>query len=196
MLKDFLMMTDAIDKIRQKCWDKALEAYGTGYIFEKRSRRLRWQIRGLTFLGVIVPVVAGSIVLSFGGVALSPFVLIPAGLLAIIQVVGSVVSLVNRWDDSYSYALESLNSNYRLSDSYQKLAENPSGKLSELQTRFDSIGIEDQFRSNEDNKQGISEKEKRMGMHAALRKFNRKCVHCKKAPMSMKSSDCPVCGQY
>jgi mobilome CxxCx(11)CxxC protein len=190
------MNTDAIDIIRRKCWDKAVEAYGTGYIFEKRSHRLRIQIRGLIFLGIVVPVIAGSIVLSFGKVALSPFILIPAGILAAIQVVGSVWSLVARWDDSYSYALESLSSNYRLSENYQKLAENPPDKLLNLQIRFDLIEVEDQFRSTEDNKQGITDKEKRMGMRAALRKFKRKCANCNEIPFSMKPSDCPVCGQF
>lgn len=183
-------------QIRQKCWDRALEAFGTGYIFEKRANRLRYQLRILTFLGIVVPLVAGAIVLAFGKVALSPFLLIPAGILGIIQVVGSLWSLVARWDDVYSYAIESLNSNYRLSNNYQRLAENPPEALSELQIQFNLLDREDEFRSAEDYKQAISEKEKRKGMRAALRKFRRPCAGCGQVPTSMKSTDCSICGQF
>ena len=190
------MKVNTKDQIRQKCWDKALEAYGTGYIFEKRANKLRYQLRILTFLGIVVPLMAGAIVLAFGQVVLSPFILIPAGILGIIQVVGSLWSLVARWDDDYSYSIESLNSNYRLSNNYQRLAENPPGSSSELQIQFDLLDREDEFRSAEDYKQAISEKDLRKGMRAALRKFKRQCAGCRQVPISMKSSDCPICGHF
>ena len=183
-------------QIRGKCWDRALEAYATGYIFEKRANRLRLRLRFLTFLGIVVPVIAGSILLNFGEIVLSPFFLVPAGILGVIQVAGSLWSLVARWDDAYGYAVESLNDNYRLSNNYQKIAENPPDEKSKLQMQFDLIEREDRYRSAEDYKQAISEKEKRKGMRAALRKFQRACAHCNEVPVSMYPSDCPVCGQF
>lgn len=190
------MNTNTKEQIRTNCWDRSLEAFGTGYIFETRANRLRYQLRILTFLGIVVPLIAGAIVLTFGKVALSPFLLIPAGILGITQVVGSLWSLVARWDDAYGYAIESLNSNYRLSNNYQRLAENPPEKLSELQIQYALIDREDEFRAAEDYKQAISEKEKRKGMRAALRKFRRQCSSCGQVPTSLTPTDCPVCGQF
>jgi mobilome CxxCx(11)CxxC protein len=190
------MDANARDQIRQRCWDGALEAFGTGYIFEKRANRLRYQLRILTFLGIVAPLMAGAVVLAFGKGALFPAILIPAGILGIVQVVGSLWSLVARWDDAYGYSVESMNANYRLSNHYQKLAENPPDSLPELQVQFGLLDREDEFRGAEDYKQAISEKEKRKGMRAALRKFRRECASCNRVPESMKPTDCPTCGQF
>lgn len=184
------------DKLQIRCWNYALEAYGTGFIFDKRAKFYRMLIRGLNTLGIIVPVIAGSILLTFGEVALFPWVIIPAGILLIAQVIGSVWSLVAGWDDSYSYSIESMNSNYRLAASFEKLAANPPTNETDYILRYELLEQEDQFRRSEDNKQGIKEKETRMGMRASLRKYRRECVGCGQVPTSMKPTKCDVCGNF
>ena len=53
-----------------------------------------------------------------------------------------------------------------------------------------------QFREAQDNKQSISEAEKRAGMRASLRQLQKECVNCKTIPISMIASDCPICGRF
>lgn len=189
-------MEQQLDKLRSKCWDKAIYSYGTGYIFEQRASLFKRRLRILTFLGIVVPLSIGSVVLNFSNPAILPKLLLAAGCLGTLQLVGSAWSLVAKWDDSYSYALESLVSNHRLAVSYQKLAESPSIKLTELQSRYDLLEQEDQIRAIEDYKQNISDNEKSMGLRAALKQFQRSCVVCNNTPQSMTPSDCEVCGKF
>jgi len=184
------------DSILLKCRDIALECFGTGYIFEQRANKLRGQIRFLTFLGIVIPILIGAIVLNLGKTAVSQPILYIAGIFGIIQIIGSTWSLTSGWDDAYSYSIESMNSNHRLSRNYLRLADSPPSEQSELQMQFDLLNQEDQFRSAEDYKQGVSEKEKRMGMCAGLRIFKRSCAGCGMTPTSMKASSCSVCGQF
>ena len=191
------MNKEAVDGIRVKCWDRALEAYGTGYIFERRAASLRVRLKVLAFLGIVVPASIGSVVLAFGtNPAWLPYLVGIAGALGVIQLVGSVWSLTARWEDAYTGALESLSSNHRLSNSYQRLAENPPGKLAEVELRFSLLEKEDELVQAADYKRGISEKEKRRGMRAALRKYRRECAGCNKIPVSMRPSKCEVCGNF
>jgi hypothetical protein len=46
----------AIEAKRQQCWDRALEAYGTAFLFERRSARMRAVKRFFTFLGILAHV--------------------------------------------------------------------------------------------------------------------------------------------
>lgn len=190
------MKDSSKDEIRQQCWDRALEAFGTAYIFQERANQYKIQLRLLTFLGIVIPLAAGGVVLAFGTGVITPAVLIPAGILGVLQLIGSLWSLVAKWDDSYSYSIESANSNYKLSNEYKRLAEQTSEKSSDLMIQYNLISKEDEFRNMEDTKQGISEKEKRKGMRTALRQFRRACAGCGKIPTTMKPTNCSVCGQY
>ena len=191
------MNKKAVDGIRLKCWDRAFEAYGTGYIFEHRAGCLRVRLKVLAFLGIIVPASIGSIVLAFGtSPAWLPYLVGIAGALGVVQLGGSVWSLTARWEDAYTGALESLSSNHRLSNSYQRLAENPPDDVVEVRWRFGLLEKEDELLQDVDYKRGISEKEKRRGMRAALRKYQRECAGCNEIPVSMKPSKCDVCGSF
>src|SRR3989304_6903481 len=93
--------------LRQECWDRAIQTFGTAYLFEIRARRLQRRTRSLTFLGIVVPVTVGGIILSFGASPrVMPYILAIAGLLSIVQLIGSTWSLVARWDDALAYSLE------------------------------------------------------------------------------------------
>lgn len=187
---------DRINQLRGMCWDRALESYGTAFIYEQRALRLRRQLRILTYLGMVVPGAVGLVVLSFGNPSFLPIVLIVAGILGLVQFLGSVWSVVSRWDDSYAYALESVTSNYYLSDKYRELGEDPPSDLSAFETRLASLEKVDRPRRDADYRQGVTKEEKRMGMRAGLHKFQRECAQCGKAPPSMEPSGCDVCGNF
>lgn len=188
------MVQDRLEAMRIQSWNRAVESFGTAFIFESRARRLRWLVRLLTGLGLVLPVFAGAMYMTFGG--LPPVVLGIVGVLAVIQVVGSAWSLNARWDDSYSYCLESMTANYRLADSFERFARNPPDTLDKADWQYELLESEDRFRQDQDLKQGVSEKEKRKGMRAGLRKFKRECPACGSVPVSMEASDCDVCGNF
>ena len=185
-----------VEILRQKCWDRALQTHGSAHVFELRSNRFRNRLRILTFFGIAVPATIGSVVLSSKNADLSAVLLFIAGFLGLVQLIGSIWSLVSHWDESYSYARESLTSNYQLSNKYQKLAENPPSDPAVLQLQFDLLEKEDQFRYAQDSKQGISEEEKRLAMRAGLRQFQRPCTQCSTVPSSLEPTDCGVCGDF
>ncbi len=179
---------------REQCWDHVIYSFGTGFIFETRAKRLRRALRWLTFLGIAVPVAIGAIVLTFGTKSDAlPFLLIAAGILAVAQLVLSVWSLVAAWNDNLAYSVESARSNYRLVARYEDLGRNAPA---DIDVRFNILEAERQAREDQDIARDLTEKEKRMGLRTGLRKLQRACVSCKNVPMDMKSSDCPVCGQF
>jgi hypothetical protein len=50
-----------IEAKRQQCWNRALEACGTWYIFQRRAKKLRSLRRVLTFFGILVPALIDKI---------------------------------------------------------------------------------------------------------------------------------------
>jgi len=184
------------DKLREKCWNDAFYTFGTAWIFEKRASKLRRRLRILTFLGIAVPLALGGTVASFGlDFKYLGLIILLAGILSIVQLIGSVWALVAKWEDEYAYSLESVVGNYGLSNKFKELGENPP-QSEELRIKISLLDAENRLRKDSDYKHVITEKEKRMGHRAALRQFHRACVACKEIPTSMKSSDCDVCGNF
>ncbi len=192
-----MITEEPIERLRKLCWDRALTSYGTARIFEKRARRYKNLLRSLDFLGIIVPVFVGGIVLSFGtNLSLLPRILTIASILGMIQLVMSVLSLVMGWQDALVYSEGSVSTNYRLSREYEKLGTNPPNTFASFELQFSLLEKENQLQEETDNKQGVTEKEKREGMRAGLRQFQRQCAACGEIPQSMRPSDCDVCGNF
>ncbi|MBI3799361.1 MAG: hypothetical protein HY268_20645 [Deltaproteobacteria bacterium] len=185
-----------INQLREKCWERAFEAFGTAAIFERRASNLRWKLHLLAFLGLGTPLVVGSVVLSFD--LESRYLLLLkalAGILTVPLFAVSLWSLVAKWEDKLSYALESSSANNRLSNDYREFAKNPPTEP-EFRLGLDRLDIEDQLRNDTDNRQGISEAEKRFGMRAALFKFQKQCISCGKVPESLRPTSCNTCGNF
>ena len=178
------------------CNDNALHCYNTAYIFEKRAAAIRRKLRVLTFLGIAVPASVGAILGTF---SLKPeyIVLVGtiAGVLSIAQLIFSIWSLVSHWDISLSYYLESKSANYRLTSDWNYLANTTTLSDADYATRLQVLEKESEIRADLDNRYDISDKEKRLGMRAGLRKYQRPCVQCGEIPKSMKPTTCGVCGK-
>ena len=187
--------SDEISKMRETCWNNALYAFGTGWILEQRTHALRFRLRLLTFLGIVVPAFVGFVVAASGAEYLG-IVLAIASPLGLFQLVFSIWALAAKWDDAFAYASESLASNQQISNAYQDLASNPPSSAEAFRRQLDPINVENTCRAAQDSKQGIKDAEKRAGMRAALRQFRSKCVGCEDVPKSMKPTDCPVCGSF
>ncbi|MBN2312698.1 MAG: hypothetical protein JXM79_02140 [Sedimentisphaerales bacterium] len=185
------------DTLRLQCWDSAIHAFGTGYIFERRSRCLRFQLRLLSFLGIIVPVFVGGIVTTYGiQFKYIGIILATGGILALAQLIASIWAIIAKWDDAYAYSQESTSANYDLANKYKAIAQSPPSKLDDFRIRLEFLNAENQRRSDTDYRQSITEKEKRMGMRAALRNLQRECTACKMVPTTMKPTNCGVCGNF
>jgi len=184
------------DEQRRLCNDNALHCYGTAYIFEKRAASIGLKLRVLSFLGIAVPASVGAII---GAFSLKPEYVTLIGIIAAVfsvaQLVLSIWSLVSHWDIGLSYYLESKSANYKLAADFSQTGNTAIMSDTEFATRLQVLEKESEMRANLDNRYDISDFEKRMGMRAGLRKYQRPCVKCEKVPQSMKGSDCGVCGK-
>lgn len=188
---------DEYDNLRQDCWNDALHSFGTSYIYSKRSRKIGKLLKLNNFLGIIVPVVIGGIVTSYNVSAVAlEIILIIAAPISVLQLILSLLSLTNKWDDSYSYYLESINDNGQLSNDYTNLAKYPPQEKSDLKMKKDIINIKYQIRNTNDTKYPLTDEEKREGMKYSLRNFRRSCAGCNETPTDMKSTNCGVCGNF
>jgi mobilome CxxCx(11)CxxC protein len=191
------MKTPESDRICQDSWDRALHAYGTAEIFKKRVRRYRRLIRALTFMGIIVPALIGGVVIAFGtDAAYLTAMLWLAGVAGIIQLFFSVWAVVNKWDDELEYSLESVSQNFELSSIFTQLGQCAPAPPTDLMVRFAAAQAKDDARRAADDKKSLSPKEIRYAHRAGLRQFQRKCKECQIAPVSMDSTNCPVCGRF
>ncbi|KND39776.1 mobilome CxxCx(11)CxxC protein [Streptomyces stelliscabiei] len=188
-------MAAGIDDYRRRCWDAALHAYGTSYIFQKRAANLKRKTDVLTWVGFAVPLLIGALVGTFGQNKLWSVVLTVGTVIAAVQLVVSLWSLVKRWPEELAYSSSSATANESLASRFAALGEDPPG-LQTLRTQVDKLTVEDTARRDRDNEKGVTDKERRMGMRAALRKFQRQCATCHQAPTTMEPSNCGVCGQF
>lgn len=185
------------DELRKQCQEEAFDCFGTAEIFGKRSKTYRRKLRGLTFLGVVVPAAVGGLVLSFGvDFQYTSVVIGIASVLGLAELVLSLWSLVAKWDDLFAYSLESLSANTQLYSMFKELAENPPQTFQEFKTQYELLQAQNRARTDRDSQQIISERENRFGMRASLRQFQKACASCKKVPTSLKPTDCDVCGDF
>lgn len=185
---------DAIVAQRSDCWNRAINAFGTGEIFRRRSQKYTKRIQLLTFLGIVVPILVGAVVLSFGtNFTYLGEVLAFAGIISIIQLVVSAWALVANWTENLQYSLESSTDNFALSLKFKDLGQNPP---TDFATRVAVLQTKDESRQDMDNKRNISNEELRRGHRAGLRQFERPCKGCKIVPISMEPSNCDVCGKF
>jgi mobilome CxxCx(11)CxxC protein len=187
---------DEANNIRSRCHDGALYAYGTSYVFQRRARILGQRLNILTYIGFLVPVVVGGLVLSYGHFKSLPTVIAIASAFVLVQTVVSLWSVIGGWVAGYSYATTSAADNARLAQKYEDLAKSPSVDLTLYRHEFEKLRIRDEARQEQDYQQAVSETEKRRGLRAAFRQCERECPGCNKQPFSMESTDCDVCGNF
>lgn len=189
-------MATGIDDYRRKCWDAALHAYGTSYIFQKRAERLKRKNDALTWVGLAVPLLTGALVGTLSGYKLWGAAIAAGSVIGAVQLVINLWSVVKRWSDELSYSSGSATANESLASRFAALGEDPPTGLPALRTQFDKLDVEDTARRARDSEKNVTEKERRMGMHAGLRKFQRPCSACHQVPTTMDPSNCGVCGQF
>lgn len=182
--------------IKSQCWNGALDAFGTSYVFHRRARILGRRLNVVTYIGFLVPIVVGGLALAYSHLKSLPTIIAVASALIIVQTVVSLWSIIGGWVASYSYSTASAADNARLAKRYEDLATRPPSDLPTFRHEYDKLAIRDEARQEQDYQQGLSDAEARRGMRAALRQYERECPGCNKAPVSMIPADCGVCGSF
>lgn len=184
------------DAIRHQCWEAALHAYGTSYVFGRRARGLRRKLQWLTFVSLGVPFLIGALVLAYGQLKLLALVIAVGAAVGVVQALVALWSVVGGWVDNYSFAAQSSSANETLATRFSDLGRNPPVVIEDLRHRFDVLTTEDQSRRDQDHPKDVTDAERRMGMRAALRRLQKPCAGCGKVPASMEATDCDVCGRF
>jgi mobilome CxxCx(11)CxxC protein len=186
----------AVNSYRSQSWDYAVHTFGTAYVFGHRARQLKRKLHWVNYVGIAVPLLVGSLVLALGPFQLLPFIIAVAGLVGGAQVAFNLWSIIGRWVEEYAYALTSVAENDRLCRRFCELGAHPPETLRELKQQYSELQLEDSKRREQDHQHGITDAERRMGMRAALRQFQRPCAGCRAVPTSMEPGDCGVCGNF
>lgn len=185
------------DTWRRECADKALHCFGTAYIFEIKAMKMRRKLTVLNFLGIATPVAVGSIIGTFKLIPeLINIMLAIAGVIGMAQLIMSVWSLTAKWEDRLSYYLQSKSENYQLASKFEALSKDISKSINSYKQEMQILTMDYQHREKLDSQYDILDSEKRMGMCAALRQYQRKCVTCGNVPQELKSTDCGTCGNW
>jgi mobilome CxxCx(11)CxxC protein len=181
----------------QECIDRAIYAFGTGEIFKRRSETYRRRLNYLAFLGLAGFVVIGAVIVAFGTeFTYLNWIIATAGIVAVLQALYSLWALTARWPDHLEYSMTSAADNFQLATNFAELARDSLSPKPDFDERLAALKASDNARRNSDSNRGITDKELRFGHRAGLRHYQRACAGCKSVPQSMKSSDCPVCGQF
>jgi mobilome CxxCx(11)CxxC protein len=181
-------------ELTKHCIDRAFFAYGTTQIFERRSQWLQKARNAITFMGVVVPLSVGSLILSFGAKPeLMPILIWVAGLVGTIQLILSVWSIVDGWDKQHSYSISAMLANTRLYNSWDRLAKSQPANFKKL---VDELQAEDERQEQSDLSAHITAKEKRFAMRSALYYKGLSCAACNIKPPSMTPSNCDTCGNF
>lgn len=188
------LKAESDNALRLEAWELAFHAYGTAFIFRERFRRYRRKLRILAFVGLIVPLAVGGFVLAFGtGSAVLPYLTWLAASLGLAQLSVSAWSIVARWDDSLASASDGMVLNQQLYAQFKRLGrEGPC----DIAHKMDILRAQYQAKETEDERQAITEPERRKGMRAALRQLRKACATCSIVPDSMKPSKCATCGNF
>jgi mobilome CxxCx(11)CxxC protein len=180
--------------LRQQAWNVAVYGYGTAAIFKERIGPLKKRLMWLKFIGLVIPVLVGTLVLTFGqGDYLQP-VLIFVGVIGTGQAVFSIWALTSNWEESYAYAKESARHNTRIADQAVEVARDFHLDGLELKARVGLVVQEHRFRSEQDEVQDVTPAEMRMGLRVGLHQFQRACVTCKEIPNPSAPGKCSTCG--
>lgn len=186
-----------IEQIKKDCWGYVFYSYGTIRIFERRAKRFQIGRIWITFLGIVVPVVVGSIVMSFGtdSNSLKYFIFV-AGVVTMIQLILSTWSIVSRWDEKYEYAMNSVAENTRLYNDWENYRKRKISNTNESEEIFNEILSRTEKQEFNDIKQNVSDKEKRFANRSALFYFKQECHVCNEIPTTMTPCKCAGCGNF
>jgi mobilome CxxCx(11)CxxC protein len=183
---------------RSDAWNNSVHAEGTRVIFERRASRLRLKVHVRDFVGLAVPILLAYVLGSEVLEALKPYRPLVIGLLsftAVMQTLLVLWSLLAKWDEELAYDVNAARESYMLKQAWKKLGK---GDTQNVAIEYDLLNHQQSIVDSRDTEKGITSKEKKLGIRAALIDAQRKCV-CGSMPNSMSTpwfpgQKCSVCG--
>ncbi len=185
-----------INNIRNECHNNKFHCYGKSYIYGERVNKYERRLRLINFIGLVVPLIFGSYVMTYGNNYIESLSLYIAGPILLIQLIFSAFALVFKWDDELAYSLEATRDHNLLSQDFKTLGQFPPSNLEDITMQYNILNEKLKSRNEQDVKHDLSNKERVKGMRWSLREFNKKCIDCDEIPYSMEKTNCPVCGKY
>lgn len=184
-----------LKELKQACWDEEIYARATTYIFERRRNVLRNQLLVLDLIHVITPTLLGLLIL--GPLSTTPrWLVVALGLLAIAGSAITTVGIVMGWSRRLSEAHHSHVQNLSIADAYERLVKSPPKLKDTFMSKKAAVDARNEVQTQSDGGIAISQHEKAFGHRAAHRHRKRPCAGCDKVPLSLRSSDCSVCGSF
>lgn len=188
-------MENNIDKIRTDCWDKTLDAIGYSYIYLLKIKKINFWLRISKILGIIIPVFLGGVLTSTYNspeyISLAIWITSP---FAIIQLLLSTILTINGADENVlRYSTKAAEYSV-IETEFRQMARYPIIDEFEYLKKFEIL-IEREKGISKGNLE-VTDKEKRIGMRFGLRELSRSCVGCNETPLSMKTSNCDICGNF
>lgn len=180
---------------QELCLNKELDSYGTSRVFKQRMDKLFFKRNLVTYLGVAVPALVGASALAFG-TKVFEFLVYPAGVAVVIQLGVSLWAIVAQWDGKFAYAVNAMQANLRICQSWKSLRANPPPNQQDAQDAFDLLSAEDGRQEAADLTQNIKDSEIRYGMRMSLYQYRVACAVCKLVPENPKPTDCHTCGKF
>lgn len=182
------------EKIRQDCWDKTLDCIGNAYIYHIKIKRINKWLRVSKILGIIIPVFLGGVLTSYKSENYLEILIIITTPFALFQLVLSAILTINGADDNIlKYSAKS--AEYSVLDTeFKQMARYPIENESEYLKKYEIL-LEREKGIGKGNIE-VSDKEKRIWMRFGLRELSRACVGCDETPLSMKSTNCDICGNF
>ncbi len=179
----------------KRCAEKEIYAFGTAYLFEERSRSLRFKLRIITFLSLAVPLSVGGISMTSADSGFLPTIVMISGVLSIPLFVMSLWSLVFRWEERLAASEHAFKNNIELKNRWEDLARY---KGENAEEKYQALLEHDRLQEQSDITQSISAKDKRRMMRASLIQYRRSCATCGVQPKSMsaKRNSCSSCGDF
>jgi mobilome CxxCx(11)CxxC protein len=151
-------------------------------------------MRIVDVLGIITPVLFGSLLLQFNfSEGITNGIKIVAGIFAIIQLIFSSFALIEKWSESLAYSIESSNAHNRLYQKYNNLLLSHTQTLEEIKNQYDKLEIERIARDEQDAKMPPSDVYLRKGFRYALKIQPFPCPTCKLVPADNVKSNCDTC---
>ena len=185
-----------IDNIRKECHENKFHCYGKSYVYGERVNMYERRLRIINFIGLIVPLLFGGYLLTFGTNSINEVAIYIGGAILFVQLFFSAFALVFKWDDELAYSLETTRDHNLLSQDFKTLGQFPPRSEDDLTIRYNILNEKLKSRNEQDVKHDLSDKERIKGMRWSLREFKRPCVNCGQIPFSIQKTDCPVCGKY
>lgn len=189
------------DQRRYELNQSAVNSWGTAIVLDERVSSYSKYIRISGYFGFIIPVIVGAFALALGDKAeiLPDLIKISAIILAFQAITAGTIVFFGL-ETKLRLAQESSSINKIFATEARDLAINVSIPENIYSTLYSELKGKIKSQENNDEKLGFSDKDKRKGARAGMKRFEQSCKKFSKIPESNSAkedkSNCNNCGKF